>query len=309
MGINFIDGAKVKVKNICTVIYGAPGVGKTTLALTASNPAMLDFDNGSHRGSHRSGKAIAVIEDWQDASMNADDLKQYDTVVIDTVGRALDYLSADIIRNNPKHGKNGALTLQGYGALKAGFKAFLDQLKTFGCDVVLIAHMDEQTQGDDVVERIQAMGSSKNEIYQSADLMGRIFIHGKDRILSFNPNVTSFGKNVGLNDIKLDASTEDTLATIIKSAKDKINEFASKDEAKRKQEREALQALEKRIDEFGDDPDEWNELVKDVGGSNATPAMKRLVIKQGKERGLVWDAKAKQFESNGDTEDDDEPTF
>ena len=35
------------------LIYGDPGIGKTTLANTAPNPLVLDFDRGSHRASHR----------------------------------------------------------------------------------------------------------------------------------------------------------------------------------------------------------------------------------------------------------------
>ncbi len=309
MGINFSDGANLRVETLVCVIYGAPNVGKSTLALTANKPAMLDFDHGSYRASHRTGKAIATINDWEEAIIDANDLKKYDTVVIDTVGRCLDYLSADIIRNNAKHGNNGALTLQGYGVLKARFKAFLDQLRGFGCDVVLVAHMDEQSRGDDIVERIVAVGSSRNEIYQSADLMGRIFIDRKRRVLSFNPSVTSFGKNVGLDDFPLDVSNPNMLADILAAAKDKINESAKKDEAKRKQEREALKGLEKRMDGLGDTAEEWNDLVNDMKDSSATTAMRKRVVKEGIERGLKWDAKSAQFESNGEEASEDEPSF
>ena len=128
-------------------------------------------------------------------SITAEDLAEFKTVVVDTAGRALDVLSADIIRRNAKMGRGGALTLQGYGQLKSEFTAWLKMVKSMGKDVVLIAHSSEDKSGDDLIERLDVQGGSKGEIYKSADAMGRLnMINGK-RILNFNPSDTSFGKN------------------------------------------------------------------------------------------------------------------
>jgi hypothetical protein len=116
---------------------------------------------------------------------------------VDTAGRALDVLTADIIRRNPKAGRGGALTLQGYGTLKAEFVAWLKHLNGMGKDVVLIAHMDEQRNGDDIIERLDVQGGSKGEIYKAADAMGRIAIRDGKRILNFSPTDAAFGKNPG----------------------------------------------------------------------------------------------------------------
>lgn len=35
------------ITNIITVIYAAPGIGKTSLAFTADKPLLLDFDKGA----------------------------------------------------------------------------------------------------------------------------------------------------------------------------------------------------------------------------------------------------------------------
>ena len=35
--------------NLSALIYGQPGMGKTTLALSAPHPLLLDFDGGIHR--------------------------------------------------------------------------------------------------------------------------------------------------------------------------------------------------------------------------------------------------------------------
>jgi hypothetical protein len=219
----------IAVERLNMVIYGPPGIAKTSVAFTAAAPLLLDFDKGSHRAANR--KDVVVVSDWSDvAGMTADDLAPFSTIVVDTAGRALDSLTVDIIRANPKHGRGGALTLQGYGELKARFGAFLKLLNSFGKDVVLIAHMDEQRNGDDVIERLDVQGGSKGEIYKAADAMGRIVIINGQRRLLFSPTDAAFGKNPGqLEPLVIPAQDSpqfaDFLARVIRQTKDKLNEL------------------------------------------------------------------------------------
>jgi hypothetical protein len=129
--------------------------------------------------------------------MNAEDLSPYSTIIVDTAGRALDSLAQDIIAGNPKMGRaDGTLSLQGFGALKGRFSQWQQVLRSMGKDIVLICHMDEQKNGDDTTERIDAQGSSKNEIYKLSDAMCRIRLDAKDnRYLDFDPRQGGFGKN------------------------------------------------------------------------------------------------------------------
>lgn len=195
MAIKIIKASDpLKVERLNMVIYGPPGIGKTSLAFTADAPLLLDFDNGSYRSANR--KDTVIIQSWTDvAGITADDLAGFKTIIIDTAGRALDVLSADIIRANPKHGRGGSLSLQGWGELKARFTAFLKMLNTFGKDVILIAHMDEQRSGDEVIERLDVQGGSKGEVYKAADAMGRLVMRDGNRWLLFSPSDAAFGKN------------------------------------------------------------------------------------------------------------------
>ena len=183
------------VANIVLTVYAAPGLGKSTLGFTAEDPLSLDFDKGSYRACNRRD-AVPVIK-WSDVeSMTAEDLAPYKTIVVDTAGRALDAMGVDIIGKNPKAGRGCNLTLQGYGELKGRFTQWQSFLRSLGKDVVLICHMSEEKNGDDTMERIDAQGSSKNEIYKSSDAMCRIQVDaGGNRFLNFDPREGGFGKN------------------------------------------------------------------------------------------------------------------
>lgn len=276
----------ITVERLNVVIYGPPGVGKTSLGFTADAPLVLDFDQGSHRAANR--KDAVRISDWSEvADIQGDDLAPYKTVIVDTAGRALDILTADIIRANPKHGRGGALTLQGYGELKSRFIAFLKLLNSFGKDVVLIAHMDEQRSGDDVIERLDVQGGSKNEIYKAADAMGRLVIVGNRRRLLFSPTDAAFGKNPGQLD-PLDVPTvaapefDTFLATVIRTTKDRLNQLTEDQQAAMAEQQWFRDALPKL--ETADDINGLVERAK-AGGT----VCKTMLHKRAEDLGLSYD--------------------
>ena len=79
----------IVVDRLNVVIYGPPGIGKSSLAFTADKPLLLDFDLGGHRAANR--KDIVRVESWADvANISIEDLAPFQTVVMDTAGRALD---------------------------------------------------------------------------------------------------------------------------------------------------------------------------------------------------------------------------
>jgi len=189
---------------IKALIYGQPGSGKSTLALSAPNPVLLDFDNGVHRISPLHQVDTLQIESWQDVlDCEADgSLKPYQTIVIDTAGKMLDYLGAFLIAKNPKLGKsNGALSLQGYGERKGEFSAFLKRLSIMGKHIVFVAHEKEEKEADSKYIRPEVGGSSGTDLFKELDLIGYMEMIGSKRTISFNPTEKYYAKNAcGLNE-------------------------------------------------------------------------------------------------------------
>lgn len=217
----------IKVDTLCVTVYSQPGLGKTSLAFTSSRPLLLDFDKGAHRAADR--KDTVQVSDWRDvAGITAADVANYDTIIIDTVGKALDTLAQDIIRGNSRLSHGGALSQQGWGQLGVRFSAFLKMLRGFGKDVVLIAHMDEQKDGDMIKERLKISGGSKDLVLTDSDVIARISIISKQRYLVFSPTETAFGKDpAGISEMPVPDAASPEYATclgeIIASIKDRLN--------------------------------------------------------------------------------------
>lgn len=279
----------IKVERLNVVIYGPPGIGKSSLAFTADKPLMLDFDQGSHRAANR--KDVVRVSDWTEvSSITADDLAPYNTVIVDTAGRALDAITADIIKTDPKGHKNGALTLPGYGVLKTRFTTFLKLLNSFGKDVVLIAHMDEQRNGDDIIERLDVQGGSKGEIYKAADAMGRLSMVNGKLLLRFSPSDAAFGKNPGqLEPLTIPhcdhAEYEGFLADVIQRTKDRLNALTEEQREAMQEQQWFRDALPKVTDADG-----INELI--ARAKAAGQACSHLLAARAKELGLGFDKSA-----------------
>lgn len=291
MALKIIRAADpIHVDRVILTIYGPPGVGKTSLAFTAGSALLLDTDGGVHRARSR-GDAVRV-EQWDDISrMSAADVDGYDVVVVDTVGRLLDIAASDIMARDPKMGRGGSLSLQGYGVLKARFAGFLNLLRSFGRDVVLIAHADEKQQGDDMIERIEAVGSAKNEIYKVSDAMARLAFHpGGARALSFSPTDTRFGKDPA--DLGALQVSDDPhfLGGVINRIKERLNAVTAEQATAAA---EAAERAEKWASALQDciDPEHFTGMIEHARNADE----KRSLLEAATAAGLRFDSTARAF--------------
>lgn len=284
----------IEVKNIVVTISSLPGIGKTSTAFTAEAPLLLDFDRGSYRAANR--KDTVQMGSWADvAAITADDLKGYSTVIVDTAGRALDCLTSQIITNPKLATRAGALSLQGYGELKAIFTTWAKLIRSFGKDVVLLCHADEQKNGDDLIERLDVQGGSKNEIHKASDAMGRLYLRNGKRFLNFSPSDTAFGKNPAqLPPLEVpDFATEKAfLAGVIAQTKAALNRMS----ADQTTAASLLEEWQIAVNEC-DEPEQFTAMIEQAKKLDAAVRdnAKKVLVKAAKAKGIAFDKKAGMF--------------
>jgi len=249
------------VGNLKVLIYGQPGIGKTSLANTAKNTITLDFDGGSHRAIIRND--TIQFTNWSQAvefSNAKEDLKTYDTIVIDTVGKAVDMIISDL----PIGAKtsSGQPKLQSYGIIKNTLQSWIRQLGLLGKDIIFIAHDKEDKSGEVTTIRPDITGSTLQTLIREADLIGFLRVKNKQRVLDFNPADTYIGKNCAKFDtliIKDNYSDSLNMESIIQTAKTAL-------ESMTEAQREALEVIKTfsiAIEECGE-PKHFQDVLVEI---------------------------------------------
>lgn len=293
-------GERVPVNAVNLLIYGQPSTGKTSLCYTMRNPLVIDFDGGAHRSQQSPLGTTVRVDSWADVEelFSSNMVRDYDTIVIDTVGSALDYLAAFIIQQNPKMGTlKGTLTITGWGELKAVFSAWFRRLNVMGKTVVMIAHHKEEKEGDATRKRPDIQGSSYGLVMKQADYVGFAHLNeaGK-RVIGFAPTADYFGKDsarlgvVAVDDLDTNPEYGAGLITTMREA------FAARMEAHEN----ALKISNEVYNAIfaAQTPEELTELVtviKQLPEAIAVPTKERLKDKA-KERGYKWVAKNNRYE-------------
>lgn len=250
------------INNIKVMIYGEPGAGKTSLGFSANRPICYDFDEGAHRSGFR--KDVLQFDSWSEAAaITAADLKEYDTIIIDTVGRQLDMIAAHVIMSDNKMStRAGNLTLRGYGELKSIFAQWVKRTMTMGKDIIFIAHSKADKDGDNTILRPDIQGSSEGEVFKLADGVAYVRIINNRRTIDFRPTEQHAGKDtarIGMVDIPDLNNSPLFGANLVREIKESINNAS---EAGRKA-TEEIEAFRFRLDQCSD-LDCLNDLRKEI---------------------------------------------
>lgn len=200
MGIFKKASELTEKKTISILVYGQPGAGKSTIAVSAPGPvAVFDFDGGIQRvnASHLAETEILVVKDWNEVgqALSSEEIAVFKTIVIDTAGKMLSFMDKFIIAGSRDRNLTRSLTLNEYGVRKAMFNNFVQQVLTMGKNLVFIAHDREEKDGEIKKIRPEIGGSSAGDLIKELDLVGYLEIIGNDRVISFTPNERYYAKN------------------------------------------------------------------------------------------------------------------
>ena len=177
------------------MVYGQAGMRKTTTALSAPRPLLLDFDNGVKRVnmSHLDGVDIVQITGWSDvSSVLAEDLSSYRTIVVDTIGKMMDFIiSYKCGTRQPR--------VNDWGGINLEFSGFVRNLSNLNKNIIFVAHRDTRKEGDDTVFIPALREKSYNSIVTELDLLGYMEARSENgRVkcsITFDPTNRNDGKN------------------------------------------------------------------------------------------------------------------
>ena len=284
-------------KKIRILIAGYPGIGKSTLALSAPKPLHIDIDHGidriepRYRADYIQPKTYdEVLED-----LVPENLTDYDTLVFDTGGKLISLMSLWAIKKDPKYGqRDGSLSLKGYGFVGKEFTRLMDycfyELKKH---IVMVFHAIEDKDGDQVKLRIKVEGQTKNNVWETQDLGGFVEMVGNDRTIGFSNCEKYFAKGTrGVSGVMripaLGPTTpNDFLAKLFEQYNARSAEEMAQQEAQKKIYDEAMEAVNALV-----------QTITNTETANAAVAQYKGIkhaLTSERESALIWNARIKEL--------------
>lgn len=286
----------VVITRTSVMVFGNPGVGKTSTAFTAESPHLLDFrgTGGAHRSEFR--KSYTYVAKWdQIDAIEEKDLVGFRTLVIDTVGSMQDVAKTDISKDPSMLKANGELAFAGWTDLQKKFRKLSGLAESCGLDIIYLAHAKEVTDdgGRVVSYRPDISGGTRELIYQDCDSIARIYREGSRRILDWG-DADSYCKappGFDRDEIPNFHEVPDFMAQKIAGIKKSLGNIS--EEGKRIAEVVAAWSMElEQVNSAGD----INGLVARAGTLDDTEAcrkqIKAMIARRAKDLGLKWSKEA-----------------
>lgn len=174
---------------IKAMLYGQAGTGKTTTALSAPKPLLLDFDGGVHRVNYGHQCPTVQINSWEEANeVLKEDLSEFESIVVDTIGKMMDYIISYVCNG-------GIPQIKDWNRINQEFATFVRNINSMDKNVIIVAHRDVRKEGDDNVFVPALREKSYTAIVSELDLLGYVEMKGNDRTITFNPTSRNDGKN------------------------------------------------------------------------------------------------------------------
>ena len=284
-------------KKIRILIAGYPGIGKSTLALSAPKPLHIDIDHGidriepRYRADYIQPKTYdEVLED-----LVPENLADYDTLVFDTGGKLISLMSLWAIKKDPKYGqRDGSLSLKGYGFVGKEFTRLMDYcFYTLNKHIVMVFHAIEDKDGDQTRLRIKVEGQTKNNVWETQDLGGFVEMVGNDRTIGFSNCEKYFAKGTrGVSGVMRIPALGPS------SANDFLTKLFEQYNAKSAEEMAQLTEQKKIYDAAMEAVNTLVLTITDAESANAAvPLFKGIkhALTSEREAALVWNARIKEL--------------
>lgn len=278
---------------VIIVIYGTPGVGKTSLFNTSKNPILLDCDRGADRSINRQDTIVA--NSWKEVLQDEGEIKNYSTLGIDTAKATLDdFLMTHVIEQDYKLKTN---KLKAYGAIGDEFKLFVNRRRNDGVDIVVIAHAKEDKDGDIIKLSPDVTGQSKDLLLRIADQVGFLTMVNNKRTLTFEPTDKTVGKNVAkLPTMEVPDETDPAFQTFMAEIIEKVKDSIQRQTEEQKEALNKIRELSEAI-ALMEEAEQANAISGDILTLTKMQqaGIKAQFMTRIKEVGIKYDKEQKKF--------------
>lgn len=287
-------------KTFCMVLSGQPGLGKTTLALSAPDPLLFDLDNGIARVRAEHRKLTTIDETYEEllSDMQTEEYKACKSVIIDTGGSLVQLMQPWAKTQDAKAARDGRAM---YGVIKREFDRLTASIRNDKKNCIIVFHTTETQKGDLTVTRLSCEGSSKDIVWTPADLGAHMFMLGQKRVIGFSPTEEYFAKSCfgisGIREIPTlkPGDKNDYLTRLFDEARANINKEMQTYAPQRAAYDKAMAHGRKIIDSV-DALDKLNDALAQIGQLEHALTSK-------KELGALLNAKAKEINCKFSRED------
>ena len=296
-------------KKIRLLIAGFPGIGKTTLALSAPKPLHIDVDRGVDRVQAKNRRDFIQPETYESLLEDLkSDLSDYETLVFDTGGKLLDLMKPYVIRLDSKNGqKDGqTLSIKGYGAVGKEFQRLMDYaFYQLNKNVIVIFHAKEDKDGEATKLRILVEGSTKDNVWQPMDLGGFMEMYNGKRTIGFDNCERYFAKGthgikgiIELPNLDDNSIPNNFLTNLFAKVNENIQKESDYFEEQNKEYEKVMNEVKPKIDSMT--IDNVNEIIELIKNANhiltSEKELKHIFKNKIDELGLAWNKDTKQYE-------------
>lgn len=295
-------------KKIRMIIAGFPGIGKTTLGLSAPKPLLIDVDRGIDRVQAKNRKDFTQPITYEELLQDLkSDLSSYETLVFDTGGKLLDLMKPYVIKQDSKNGQKDGTTLsiKGYGAVGKEFQRLMDYAYyNLNKNVVVLFHAKEDKDGEATKLRILVEGSTKDNVWQPMDLGGFMEMYNGKRTIGFDNCERYYAKGthgvkgvIELPDLDNPNIPNDFLTKLFEKVNESIREETTYFEEQKKNYEKVMSEVGNSIENMTEENiDSVMEILKTAKHVLTSEKELRFMFKKKIESlGMVWDFDKRKY--------------